>query len=139
MKTERRVETVIAEGRSLHLIELLISRVLFWGALISIAVAAAGLMMYVRSGAGGDLQEQLRHQSVTLATFTSVGQIMSVIRDGANPLAISALGLLILLLVPVVSVALLIPAFFKEGDYRYSIMAGIVLIILLFGLVFGGT
>ena len=138
MKTEPR-ETIIAKRHSLQLIELLISRVLFWGALISIAVAAAGLMMYLRNGGGGELQVQLRQQSVTPATFTSVGQIMSGIRGGANPLAFSALGLLILLLVPVVSVALLIPAFFKEGDYRYSIMAGMVLIILLSGLIFGGA
>jgi uncharacterized membrane protein len=96
-------------------------------------------MMYVRTGGMGDLQEQLRQQSVTPATFTSVRQIISAIGDGTNPLAISAIGLLLLLLVPVVSVALLIPAFFKERDYRYSIMASVVLIILLFGLILGGA
>ena len=140
MKTlENRSERITVEGHSLRLIELLISRVLFWGALISITIAASGLLMYVREGGVVDLQEQLRQHSEHATAFTSVGEIISAVRTGSNPLAVSGIGLVLLLLVPVVSVALLIPAFLKEGDRRYSIMAGIVLVILVFGLVFGGA
>ena len=54
-------------------------------------------------------------------------------------MALSGVGLILLLLVPVLSVALLIPAFIKERDYRYAIVATLVLLILLFGLALGGA
>jgi len=126
----------------LRRIEILIARVLFIGALIAIVVAAAGILMYAAKGglssAGPSLQDQLRRQTGDqTAVFVSLSQIADSLKNG-NPLAITEAGLMLLLLVPVITVALLIPAFFKESDFRYSAIAAIVLMILLFGLIHRG-
>ena len=48
------------------------------------------------------------------------------------------LGLVLLLITPVVSVAAAIPAFFGEGDRQYAAVAGIVLSMLLISLLLAG-
>ena len=138
---DKRTQTRTAKQQSLHSIELLISRVLFWGAFVSIAVAAAGLLTNIfRGGLPGNLRDQLHHQTASASTtFTSVPQLIAAVRGGSNPLAITAAGLVLLLMVPVISVALLIPAFLKQHDYRYAIIAGFILFILLFSLISGSV
>jgi uncharacterized membrane protein len=49
-----------------------------------------------------------------------------------------ALGLVLLLITPVVSVAAEIAAFFEEGDLQYAAVAGIVLSMLLISLLLAG-
>ena len=55
-----------------------------------------------------------------------------------DPLAVIALGLVLLLITPMVSVAAAIPAFFGEGDRRYAAIAGVVLSMLLISLLLTG-
>ena len=55
-----------------------------------------------------------------------------------DPLAVIALGLVLLLITPVVSVAAAIPAFLGEGDRQYAAIAGVVLSLLLTSLLLAG-
>jgi uncharacterized membrane protein len=142
MKALEQQREVPVRGRAaLRAIEILISRVLFWGALIGITIAALGLVIYVLAGGlGTNLQDRLRQQTANNPeVFASVPQMFATLKTGSNPLAVIDLGLVLLLMVPVFSVALLVPAFLKQGDYRYAIIAAVILLILLFGLVFGGA
>jgi len=125
-------------------VEVLISRVLFWGGLLSIAVGLLGLALYV--GEGGlksgavDVDQLLRarHAGRPAQVFTSLADISRGLSGHpANPLALAVLGLLLLLATPVVGVALAIPAFLRVRDHRYVVIAGIVLVILIVSFVVG--
>ena len=137
-------ESTNPEREALHRIEVLISRLLFWGALVSILVAMTGLLIFIAKGglSSGtlNLQDQLRQQSAKNAhVFVSIAAVITSLAHFSNPLAITTLGLLFLLLIPVITVALLIPAFFGAKDYRYSIVAAIVLVILIVSFIVGGV
>jgi uncharacterized membrane protein len=135
LETER-----FAGPDSLRAIEMLISRVLFWGAFVAVTIATTGLAIYlVNGGLASDLQDQLRNPPPNTIVSASATRVFQSLRAGFNPLAVSELGLILLLFVPVVSVALLVPAFLKERDYRYAIIATAVLGILLGGLLLGGA
>lgn len=105
--------------------ELVISRVLRGGVLLSAAVIALGVILfYVRYLAAG------APVNAAPAFPASLGQVAAGLAHG-NPLAIIALGLLILLATPVFRVAVSIVAFALERDRQYVVITLIVLAILL--------
>ncbi len=111
--------------------ELVISNVLRGGVLLSAAIILVGVVMfyarYYATNGRGVVNRPFPH---TLAT---VGQGLA----HADPLAVVALGLLLLLLTPVMRVAVSIVAFMLERDWRYVVITTIVLIILIVSFLLG--
>lgn len=104
--------------------EVVISAVLRGGVLLSAAIIAAGVaLFYFRSAqsANGLADRPFPH---------SLALVVSGLLQG-NPIAIIALGLLLLLATPVVRVAVSIFAFALERDWRYVAITTLVLAILL--------
>ncbi len=129
----------------LRTVEILISRVLLWGALLSILVCVLGLALYVGEGGlkGGarDVDQLLpsRQAGRPAQVFTSLADISrGLSRRPVDPLALAVLGLILLLATPVLGVALAIPAFLWVRDRRYAIISGLVLAILVVSFVVGG-
>lgn len=126
------------EGRDpLVAVELAIARLLFWGALLGIAVLLLGLALHAARGGlqaeGASLDRLLhaREEARPAEVFSSLGAIArGVSRRPPDPLALAALGVLLLLATPVLGVALALVAFLRARDYRYVIISGIVLVIL---------
>lgn len=112
--------------------ELIISNVLRGGVLLSAAVIALGVILfyahYLTAGSPAN----------AATTFpASLGEVGAGLAHG-NPLAIIALGLLILLATPVFRVAVSIVAFVLERDRQYVVITLIVLAILLCSFFFLG-
>ena len=126
-------------------IEPLIARVLFWGGLLGVGVMLAGLLLW--AGRGG-LQSQVLEVRRLIRpgrsghppdVFVSLSEIAgSLTTWPPDPLAVVALGMVLLLVTPVVGVAVAVPAFLRTGDRRYAAVAGIVLSMLLANLLFAG-
>lgn len=103
--------------------ELIISGVLRGGVLLSAGLIAIGVVVFYASGAWRSpiTDHDFPH------TFVSAW-------DGAlhgEPLAIIALGLLVLLATPVLRVIVSIGAFLLEGDRLYAVITALVLLILV--------
>ena len=126
-------------------VEAVIARVLFCGGLLSTLVVAIGLALYA---AGGGFHGQvLTHHRVVHPeregrppeVFVSVGEVVrGLSARPMNPLAITALGLVLLLMTPVLGVAAAIAACLAVGDRRHAAIAAIVLSILIVSLFLAG-
>ena len=126
-------------------IEPLIARVLFWGGLIGVVVMLAGLLLWAHQGGlQGQALEVRRvarpgRSGHPADVFVSLSEVVgSLTTRPPDPLAVVALGVVLLLITPVVGVAVAIPAFLRVGDRRYAAVAGIVLSMLLANLLFAG-
>jgi uncharacterized membrane protein len=110
--------------------EVIISRVLRGGVLLSAAIILLGvLLFYVRalSSTGGFVDRPYP---------SSLAAVGAGLMRG-DPLAVVALGLLALLATPVVRVAVSIVAFALEHDRRYIVITSLVLVILLISFFLG--
>ncbi|HEX9413110.1 MAG TPA: DUF1634 domain-containing protein [Ktedonobacterales bacterium] len=101
------------------------SYVLRGGVLLSTAIILLGVVIYtvrdlVTSG----------HASLTSGIPRSLDAVVAGSVHG-DPVAITALGLLVLLATPTVRVAVSIVAFWVERDWRYVVITSVVLGILL--------
>jgi uncharacterized membrane protein len=126
-------------------VERVIAQVLLWGGLLGGLLVVLGLILFV--GRGGFERPVLEvHRLVRPGRadhppeiFVSMPEVLRGLRTRpVDPLAVIALGLVLLLITPVVSVAAAIPAFFGEGDRQYAAVAGIVLSMLLISLLLAG-
>lgn len=121
--------------------ERLVARVLLVGGLLGVALIMLGLGLY--AGRGGFHHHVLRVDRVVPGepgVFMSARQVVNRIRQRpVDPLAVSALGLLLLMATPGVAVALAIPAFVATRDYRYAGIASLVLAMLLVSLLLAGA
>jgi uncharacterized membrane protein len=125
-------------------VEGLIARILLGGGLLSIALVVAGLALYAAhggfSGRTLELHRVVRaggaHPADVFVSFSEVaGGLRARPVDGR---AVIALGLALLLVTPVVGVATAIPGFLAAHDYRYGIIASIVLAMLALSFLFAG-
>ncbi len=110
--------------------ELVISAVLRGGVLLSAFTIAAGVILfYLRDAqsAHGLLDHPYPH---------TLPAVLSGLAQG-NPIAIIALGLLLLLATPVVNVAVSIFAFALERDWRFVVITALVLAILIASFLLG--
>ncbi|HEY7654505.1 MAG TPA: DUF1634 domain-containing protein [Methylomirabilota bacterium] len=122
-------------------VEHLVARTLLAGGLLGIALILAGGALYAVHGG-------FRHHVLHLTrppggsppgVFTSVRQVLDGLRrPPRDPLALTALGLVALMVTPIVAVALAIPAFLRAGDRRYAAIAVIVLAMLVVSLAVAG-
>ncbi len=107
--------------------EITISNLLRIGVLISAGLILLGLVLLVGKGGSG----------YPGATFpTSLAAIYSGLLT-LKPDAVILAGLLLLVLTPVLRVAVSIIAFWQERDYRYMVIATVVLLVLMIGFCLG--
>jgi uncharacterized membrane protein len=125
-------------------VERVVSRILWWGGVASIALMLVGLAGYaLRVGIGSesfDVARTVRSQAGRPPdVFTSLPQVLDGLRRRPiDPLAIAAVGLLALLTTPVAAVVVAMPLFFREGDRRYALIAAFLAAVLIGSLLFGG-
>ncbi len=121
------------------------ARVLLWGGLLSIALVVLGLGLYAAHGGFHthvlDLHRAVRaerhaHPPSVFVSLTEVVRGLSA--HPLDPLAVVALGLLLLLVTPVLGVAVAIPGFLAVGDRQYAAIATIVLALLALGALLTG-
>jgi len=123
-------------------VEFLVARVLLVGGLVGLALIVLGLGLYAAHGGF--------HQHVLLlnrpageappGVFTSLRQIGVGLRHRpVDPLALSALGLVLLMATPGAAVTLAIPGFLAARDFRYATIAALVLTMLLVSLLLAGA
>lgn len=110
--------------------ELIISNVLRGGVLASAAIIAVGVVVfYLRAATSG--------RTPSGKPFPTSLQAVGHGLAHGDPLAIVALGLLVLLATPVARVAVSIIAFALEGDRLYVVITALVLLILIVSFALG--
>ncbi len=129
--------------RPVFAVEHLVARVLLVGGLLGLALIALGLGLYAAQG-GFHGHVLALHPPTTGApppgVFVSVRQIVVGLRQRPmDPLAVGALGLVVLMSTPGVAVTLAIPGFLLAGDGRFALIAGLVLTMLLVSLLLAGA
>ncbi|HKW22197.1 MAG TPA: DUF1634 domain-containing protein [Ktedonobacterales bacterium] len=116
------------KDRRLRQAELAISHVLRGGVVISAAIILLGVVWFY-------LQMAIAGHATLIYPHTVVEVAQQLARG--DPLALVALGLLILLLTPILRVAISIIIFALERDWLYTVITLIVLLILLVSLLLG--
>ena len=123
-------------------VEHLVARTLLAGGLVGIALILFGGGLYA---AHGGFHHHVLHLSrppgrAPAGVFVSVRQVLDGLRRRPlDPLAVTALGLVVLMATPGLAVALAIPAFLAAGDRRYAGIAALVLTMLLVSLLVAGA
>jgi len=118
--------------------------ILMLGGLLGGLLVVLGSALYAaHGGLSGPALEV--HRAVRIGAehppevFVSIrGVIRGLTARPIDPLAVVALGLVLLLATPVLGVAAAIPAFLREGDRQYAAIAGTVLSMLLASLLLAG-
>ena len=116
--------------------ELIIARILSFGGLFSVALMLGGLVFYAAQGhpQAREIVRVMHNREAGRAVdvFTSLGDVRRALaRRPPDPLAITALGLVGLLVVPVVGVAAAAVAFWRAGDRDYAAISGLALAMLV--------
>jgi uncharacterized membrane protein len=126
-------------------VEVLIARLLLWGGLVSVALVLIGLVVYAAHGGFAHHVIDLRQRAPTGRAghppdvFVSLAEVLhGLTARPRDPLALVALGLVLLLMTPVLGAALAIPGFIVSRDYRYAIIASIVFAMLVVSVVLAG-
>ena len=126
-------------------VERLIARVLLLGGLLSVSLMLGGLLFYAVQGhpESREIVRVVRNREAGRAVdvFTSLGDVRRALTQRPpDPLAVTALGLVCLMVTPVLGVAAAILAFWRVRDRDYATIACIVLAMLLlsFALAAGG-
>jgi uncharacterized membrane protein len=121
-------------GVSDYEVEQIIGRLLQIGVLIAAAVTLVGaVLLLAHTGAAHASYAEFKG---TAPGFRSITGIVSGLFTG-QPAAIVQFGLLLLILTPIVRVAFTLVAFVLQRDRLYILITSIVLVLLLFGLLFG--
>jgi len=126
---------------SVSAVERIVARTLWWGGLVSVAAVLLGLVLCAaRGGLDGQAVVLARHPGAPPAeVFASIGQVLAGLRaQPMDPLAVIALGLLLLLATPVVGVLLAVPAFIRDGDRRYAAIAAAIFAMLAASIALAG-
>lgn len=127
--------------RPVFAVEHLVARVLLVGGLLGLALIALGLGLYAAHGGFHHHVLALTRPAGAPAppgVFVSLRQIVLGLRQW-DPLAIGALGLVVLMATPGVAVTLAIPGFVIAGDGRFALIASLVLTMLLVSLLLAGA
>ena len=113
--------------RGIEEVEVVISRSLQIGVLLSAVVMLAGMLMFFITGSSGYPAD----------TFpTGVGAILQGI-VALKPYAIILAGLMLLIITPVFRVGVSIIEFAKEKDFRYVWITTLVFVILIISFLMG--
>ena len=119
--------------------EAVISTVLRWGVLISAAIILCGIVLYVAQA--GPRAILFAPPGVPPGVDRDPTSLGDVLRDMVMllPAAVTDLGLLILIVTPVLSVAVAAASFAAERDWTYAGFAAFVLAMLMVGFALGRT
>jgi uncharacterized membrane protein len=126
-------------------VERVVSRILWWGGVASLALMLIGLAGHaVRAGVGGGFEIPRATDRGGAATpphvFTSVSQVIAGLQHRpVDPLAVATVGLLALLVTPVAAVLAAIPVFLRDGDRRYALISTFLAVALIGSLLLGGA
>jgi uncharacterized membrane protein len=123
-----------ASGWSDHAVEQFIGRLLQVGVLFAALVAlVGGLFVLVQHGGAPVSYTVFRGEPELLRS------IVSIVRGAfaLNSLALVQLGLLLLIATPIARVAFTLGAFALQRDRTYVIVTTIVLVLLLYGFIYG--
>jgi uncharacterized membrane protein len=123
--------------------ERLVSRVLLWGGLLGVGLILTGLVVYASNGHPNAREivrvMHNREAGRALDVFTSLSDVRRALTQRPpDPLAVTALGLVCLLVTPAVGVATASFAFWADGDRLYAGIAALVLAMLLFSFALAG-
>jgi uncharacterized membrane protein len=117
-------------------IELFIARLLRWGVILSFVIVAFGIGAVIVTGQTG--YQQIRLDDVnSIVQYRVTPDFPNSIRDvwsgllALKPYSIIALGLLVLIAIPVMRVAVSVVAFMLERDWLYVWITAFVLLVLL--------
>jgi uncharacterized membrane protein len=123
--------------------ELFIAELLRWGVGISFTIVAVGIALVFITGNTGyrsvrldDLNSIILYQPGSPAYPKSASDVAAGVA-AFKPYALIALGLLILIAIPVMRVAVSVVAFFIERDWAYVFITVFVLVVLLLSYAFG--
>jgi uncharacterized membrane protein len=117
-----------------HAVEQVIGRLLQVGVLIAAAVVLLGaVLLLVRHGGTSASYGQFLGEPNELRTVTGIVRAAASL----NAAAIVQLGLVLLIATPIARVGFTLIAFILQRDKTYVWITTIVLVLLLFGLVFG--
>ena len=125
--------------------EVLASRVLFFGGVLSVALMTLGIVGFaVRGGLKPELVAEARRAEVrdgvrspdVFVSLREVGRALG--RWPVDPLAVVASGVLLLLVTPAASVASVLVVFLRASDRRYAGVALVLLLALVLSLVLLG-
>lgn len=133
----------IARNQDLVRIELLIAHLLRLGVVLSFTILAIGIGAVLVTGQTGydqiqldDLQSIIGYTGKHPYFPNSLGNIAAGIVS-LKPYGIIALGLVILIAIPVIRVAVSVIAFAKERDWVYVLITTFVLAMLLVSFLIG--
>jgi uncharacterized membrane protein len=125
-------------------VELFIAQWLRWGVVISFVIVAIGIGTVVITGQTGYQQIRLDDVNSVVQYHTrpdfpnSLGAVFGGLMT-FKPYAIIALGLLVLIAIPVIRVAVSVVAFALERDGLYVLITAFVLGMLLLSFAIGGA
>jgi uncharacterized membrane protein len=116
--------------------ERIIARILTFGGLFSIALVLGGLVFYAAEGhpQAREIVRVIHNREAGRAVdvFTSLGDVRRALaQQPPDPLAITALGLVCLLVTPVLGVAAAAVGFWRSGDRDYAAISCVVLAMLV--------
>ncbi len=117
-----------------HVVEQIIGRLLQVGVLLAAAVVLIGAaMLLARHGGNPTSYSVFRGEPKELRT------VVGIVRAAGsmNAAAIVQLGLVLLIATPIARVGFTLIAFILQRDRTYVLITTLVMILLLFGLVFG--
>ncbi|HEX7786921.1 MAG TPA: DUF1634 domain-containing protein [Methylomirabilota bacterium] len=123
-------------------VEHLVARILLCGGLLGIGLVLLGLVLYAGHGGFRHHVLDVRRQPAgpPPGVFVSIRQVVDgLARHPIDPLAVSALGLLVLMVTPAVAVLAALPAFWWTGDRRYALIALVVLALLAVSATLAGS
>lgn len=131
-----------AVSKSQH-IELFLAHLLRWGVATSFVIVAVGISLVVLTGQSGyqsvqldDLNGIIRYQPGLPEYPNSIADVIAGV-TALKPYAFIALGLLILIAIPVLRVAVSVLAFLLERDWIYVAITAFVLAMLVLSLGWG--
>ena len=129
----------------MRIAEVLASRVLFWGGVLSVTLMTLGIVGFaVRGGLKPEFVAESRRAEVrdgarSPDVFVSMAEVTRTLaRWPVEPLAVVAAGVLLLLVTPAASVAAVLVVFVRARDRRYAGVALMLLMALLASLVLIG-
>ncbi len=130
---------------ALNRLERLTAHVLRYGVLLCSAVTACGLLLSFAAGSGegsalsGFVQQLTAGQLISPEPNPFACAAAGVLACFADPQAVTSLGLLLLIALPILRVAMALGLFIVQKDRAYAFLSAVVLAVLLGGLVLGHT
>jgi uncharacterized membrane protein len=119
-------------------IDRLISQVLRCGVLISAAIIALGVALYLAQGSARAILFAPASAALRSTDPRSVRDVFAGV-GSAQPAGVTDLGLLVLLVTPVVSVGIAVLAFARMRDWLYVAIAGFVFAMLMLSFAIGSA